>query len=134
MTNLNSADFSILLSDPGEAFVDDTRIGCTTTYNFNDALSPEDNTKLAEEDVIAKLHQLSQTWEHLLFATGGTICLQKKFWYLLSWQWTKLGKPHPTTITVSPGTLKLTSGKATHQPIEVPRIESTSSHLTQKEC
>ena len=47
--------------------------------------------------VIRWLQKMAQSWECLLFTTGGAINLQKSFWILLTWQWkngvTKLSTP-----------------------------------------
>ena len=81
-------------------------------------------------ETYARLTRLSQQWERLLFATGGALCLNKSFWYLISWTWTKTGTAKPTTAALAPGVLSLTSGYDTNSPIEVPRIETTSTYRT----
>ncbi len=72
---LRSTDSSIIVADVGEAFVDDSFLGCTSTYEHNPLLSEQENKRLAERDSISGLHDLAQQWERLLFATGGAICL-----------------------------------------------------------
>jgi hypothetical protein len=128
-TTLHSADCQVTSSDTGDAFVDDTKVGCTSTYTYDENLSLQENSLRAESDAIAKLGLLSQQWERLLFATGGALCLEKSFWYLLSWRWTKSGTDYPSTTALAPGKLLLTAGRNT-TPTEVPRIESTSSFCT----
>jgi hypothetical protein len=129
LTSLNSADHKVTSVDVGEAFVDDTKVGCTSTYVYDDSISLSDNILNAEADVIAKLGVLSQQWECLLFVTGGALCLAKSFWYLLSWRWTKSGTARPSAVALAPGKLLLTS-RSDPNPVEVPRIESTSPYRT----
>jgi hypothetical protein len=129
MTSLHSADHSISSVDVGDAFVDDTKVGCTSTYVHDERVSLQENLMRAEADAIAKLGVLSQQWERLLFATGGALCLAKSFWYLLSWRWSKSGKAYPATVALAPGRLLLTAG-TNATPVKVPRIESTSSFRT----
>jgi hypothetical protein len=118
------------MTDVGEAFVDDTQLGYTTTHTYNNNMTLADNIAAEEADVIAKLQQLSQAWEQLLFATGGALCLLRSFWYILSWRWSKSGIAQPSTLIQAPGTLQLTSGKEIYSPVEIPRIESTASYRT----
>lgn len=79
------------MMDVGEAFLDDTQLGCTTMHKYNNNMTLADNIAEEEAEVTAKLQELSQAWEKLLFATGGALCLLKSFWYLLSWCWSKSG-------------------------------------------
>jgi hypothetical protein len=128
--NLQSTDGQITMSDIGEAFVDDSFLGVTPTYIPDPNLCDHGNRRNAELNAIVCLTHLSQQWERLLFAMGGALCLNKSFWYLLSWTWTKTGTAKATTIALAPGVLKLTSGYATNSPVEVPHVESTSTYRT----
>lgn len=91
---LQSADSTIKIADIGEAFVDDSFLGCTSTHALDVSLSEEENRRLAEQASISRLKNLAQQWEHLLFATGGAMCLNKSFWYLISWKWSKQDRQH----------------------------------------
>ncbi len=128
--HLQSTDGKISMTDIGEAFVDDSFLGVTSTYTPNPNLCDRSNRRNAELHTIALLTRLSQQWECLLFATGGALCLNKSFWYLISWTWTKTGTAKPTTAALAPGVLSLTSGYDTNSPIDVPRIETTSTYRT----
>ncbi len=127
---LRSADSSIKIEDIGEAFVDDSFLGCTSTHAYDTTLTVEENRRLAERSSIDGLRLLAQQWERLLFATGGAICLNKSFWYLMSWKWSQAGSATLRTISSAPGTLFLTSGNELQTTVEVPRIETTSSYRT----
>lgn len=130
LTTLHSVNHTVTYSsDVGDAFVDDTKVGCTSTYKFDAGLSLQQNTQRTEAEVIEKLGKLSQKWKRLLYATGGALCLAKSFWCLLSWRWNKSGTARPSTIALAPGTLLLTSGNDPN-PVEIPRIESTYSFRT----
>jgi hypothetical protein len=121
--NLYSADNSIHIEDIGEAFVDDSFLGCTSTHRFGSSLPVETNRRLAEYDSITKLHTLAQQWEWLLFATGGAICLSESFWYLISWKWSKSGTAKLSSMALSPDSLKLTSRNDLNSAFIVPRVE-----------
>jgi hypothetical protein len=102
----------------GEAFVDDAGLGTNTTP------SPADHHTL-----IKNLQQLAQTWEKLLFSTGGALNLSECFWFLLSWEW-KDGRAKLCTSITAPGNLQMTSEGELDKYITIPRIEPTSSFRT----
>ena len=64
-----------------DAFVDDTSMGSTS-----------DSDSATLNDVISRLQIIAQTWEHLLFLSGGKLNLGKCSWYVLRWEWDK-GRP-----------------------------------------
>lgn len=128
--SLQSTDSKITVEDVGEAFVDDRFLGCTSTYEHDPLLSEQENKRMAELNSISGLHDLAQQWERLLFSIGGAICLQKSFWYLISWTWSKSGTAKLSTIAKSPGTLELTSGYNLTHKVVVPSIESTDAYRT----
>jgi hypothetical protein len=106
------------ISFVGEAFVDDTGLG---TNNF----TSENNHK----DLILDLQRLAQTWEKLLFSTGGALNLSKCFWFLLSWRWTN-GHATLHTELSAPGQVQMTSEGDLETLLTIPRIEPTSSFRT----
>ena len=67
-------------SRSSDAFVDDTSLGFTST----------DETSY--EDIVTRLQEVAQTWEHLLFLSGGKLNLSKCSWFVLRWEW-KSGCP-----------------------------------------
>ena len=71
---LNSVDQTRPITYIGEAFVDDSGLGTN-------------KTKADLGDLISKLNILAQSWEKLLYSTGGALNLSKCFWFLLSWNW-----------------------------------------------
>jgi hypothetical protein len=126
--SLATSNRVIQITDVGEAFVDDSFLGCTSTYEMDPAMSHEENKTRAEQHTISGLSQLAQQWERLLFSTGGAICLNKSFLYLISWQWSKQGIARLCSIDSAPGVMKLTSGWQLDKVVEVPRIEATSCY------
>jgi hypothetical protein len=90
----------------------------------------ETHIALSENDAVTNLQQLGQQWERLLYATGGSINIEKSFWYMLSWTWNKSGNAKLKTIQQSPSILQLTSGRDTTIPVTVPRIETSASFRT----
>jgi hypothetical protein len=69
----SSVDKYFHAKSKGDAFVDDTGLGCTSD---NKESTPQEDTKLIKD-----LHKLAQEWELLLFSTGGALNLQKCFWF-----------------------------------------------------
>ncbi len=79
--------------------------------------SLEDHRKSAVEN----LQLLSQTWEWVLFSTGGAIIISKSFWVLVGWHWSN-GKDNLITSEFSVDDLLLTEGYNIEELITVPRI------------
>jgi hypothetical protein len=63
-----------------DAFVDDTSLGFT------------DPGLITLETMIAKLNHIAQTWENILFYSGGALNLSKCSWFTMYWDWKK-GRP-----------------------------------------
>jgi hypothetical protein len=71
-----SIDGSCTHSRLMDAYVDDTAIGIT---------SGEDNVNM--DTLIGKLERAAQTWEQLLFYSGGALNLSKCSWSIMYWEW-----------------------------------------------
>jgi len=111
-----SVNDSLSLKHAGNAFVDDAQLGCTCKL-------PKGHHGPQSQDVQEVLHGIkfmAQSWERLLFSTGGALNLQKCSWSLLTWQWNK-GVAKLCTNAQAPATLRLTAGCDT-SPVEVPRL------------
>ena len=98
-----------------DAFVDDTSMGFTST---------SDNTTL--EDLVSSLQKIAQTWEHLLFLSGGKLNLSKCSWYAIRWEWDK-GRPVIRPVQPSDPTIRLHQGNEKSVTTEIPRSDPTSS-------
>lgn len=109
-----SACKSVVVHITGVSFVDDTGLGVTSDYEWDDAKSKEDNASDEGKHTVQKIHTLAQHWERLIFATGGSLNLQKGFWYLIAWKWSMNGV-HLDSSTQSPASIKLTSSNNNHQ-------------------
>jgi hypothetical protein len=92
---------SIVIEITGVSFVDDTGLGVTSDLNTNSYNTFEVTQHAEIIHIVNKLKRLAQHWEKLLFTTGGAINLQKRFWYLIAWQW-KNGQPKLVTIPQDP--------------------------------
>jgi hypothetical protein len=79
----SSPEQSIIAERYSDAFVDDAQNG------LNDVGEDE---QWDLETLRLKHQQLSQTWELLLFSSGGALKLSKCCYYLLYWEW-KNGLP-----------------------------------------
>lgn len=123
-----SACATLTASRVGDAFVDDSHVGATSSYLDDPYLNMEDNTRLHELQVVQDLTKLAQHYERLLWMTGGALNILKCSWVLISWVW-KNGRARPATIRESPAKLILTSGaESTGQ--EVPRLEPSKVYRT----
>ncbi|KAI2511593.1 hypothetical protein MHU86_2847 [Fragilaria crotonensis] len=88
-----------------DAFVDDTSLGFT------------DPGLITLETMIAKLNHIAQTWENILFYSGGALNLSKCSWYTMYWDWKK-GRPILRRIEDEDQPLTLTTqGNTTDQTI-----------------
>ena len=92
----SSPDSSEIHSRLVDAFVDDTSLGFT------------DNGQLSLQDLTTTLATIAQTWEQLLFFSGGSLNLQKCSWYAMHWTWEK-GRPSLHPIHQNDTTLQLTT-------------------------
>ena len=91
-----------------DAFVDDTNVGFT---------SSDESTY---EDIIARLQHIAQTWEHLLYLSGGKLNLKKCSWYVLRWEW-KNGRPVLRQIQPEDPKVVLRQGNS-DVSTEIPRV------------
>lgn len=98
-----------------DAFVDDTSMG------FN---SHSDDTTL--EDLINRLQKIAQTWEHLLFLSGGKLNLGKCSWYVIRWEWDK-GRPVIRPVHPDDPTITLHQGSHLHLTNEIVRSDPFTS-------
>ena len=104
-TTFESPDSATKHSRLIDVFVDDTSLGLS------------DPGYLTLETLIAKLTNIAQTWEQLLYFSGGSLNLKKCFWYVLYWDWKK-GRPKLRPITNQDPPLKLTTqGHSQKTPI-----------------
>ena len=90
-----------------DAFVDDAQ-NCLNDAHFK---TPWTTTELTR-----KLEHMSQTWEKLLFSSGGALELSKCFYYIIYWKWVE-GLPQMMTNSEMdhiPG-ITLTSGFSTRR-------------------
>jgi hypothetical protein len=108
---------AIQVANKGDAFVDDAQLGCCAPLPSG---HHDPSQLLPPRRLISGLQYLAQSWERLLFTTGGALNLQKSFWILLTWQWNK-GVAWLQTPAQAPAELYLTAGY-NPLPIAVPRL------------
>ncbi len=104
-----------------DAFVDDTQNG------LNDA-HLESPWSLGE--IIQNLLHMAQTWERLLFCSGGALELSKCSYYIVYWKWLN-GLPQmlSTDEVRSQGAISLTSGNG-KTPISIKQRDVSEAHKT----
>jgi hypothetical protein len=117
--NFSSANNCIQLSNPGEAVVDDSFLGCTSLHIDQHDLSFHENQQLHRESAIANLNILVQRRKSLLFTTGSALNLHKSCWHLMEWKWTN-GKARQEAPAPSSENLFLTAGTQMSNPIPLP--------------
>lgn len=98
-----------------DAFVDDTSLGFT------------DPGLITLETMIAKLNHVAQTWEKILFYSGGALNLSKCSWYTMYWDW-KNGRPILRRInTEDPPLTLVTQQGNTTDPTTIKRLPPTKT-------
>jgi hypothetical protein len=97
-----------------DAFVDDTSMGFT------------DAGLCTLETLIEKLNRIAQTWEKLLYYSGGALNLQKCTWHVMHWDW-KLGRPHLRPVSPQDPSLTLTTQGDTTTSTEIRRLPLTKA-------
>eukprot|EP00957_Ditylum_brightwellii_P040237 3044608-Ditylum_brightwellii.AAC.1 len=98
-----------------EAYVDDT--DCTYIDQTNQNEPPA--------QIRQKIQHIAQTWENLLYSTGGELSLKKTHWWLRTWIW-EGGKAHLATREECPETMKITVG-CSNSPSTAQRKEVNDS-------
>ena len=96
-----------------DAFVDDTALGIT---NHGDQ---------SFEELVASLTKAAQTWEKLLFYSGGSLNLSKCSWYIMYWDW-KQGRPILRKIQADDPVVTLHRGESNNQT-QIKRLETNMS-------
>ena len=79
--NFSSLSGDIAHSRILDAFVDDTSLSLTSSV-----------TDLDANVLITRQEKIAQTWEHLLYLSGGKLTMAKCSWFTIKWEW-KLGCP-----------------------------------------
>ncbi len=119
---------SIVVSTLGAAFVDDSSLSVTSTYQSTPMLTEEQNIKEDISHTVRQLSTLGQHWESLLFSTGGAINMQKSFWYLMAWNW-KNGQPKLLAPSKIHDKLALTTSQS-QETQQVPKLDPRDSFRT----
>jgi hypothetical protein len=102
-----------------DAFVDDTTGGVNDTHL---------STPLSPTDLAARLQQLAQLWECLLFASGGRLELIKCFFYVIVWKWID-GEATMMSTEELNASISLTCGSDPH-PVLIAHKDVHISHKT----
>ena len=100
-----------------DAFVDDTDLWDIIFHSL-----------LSDDDCFRRMAARAQSWEKLLFLSGGQLNLSKCYWYYISWQWQD-GIPTLSTIQDTPGSISILPGNSPTPQI-IHRVEATSALKT----
>jgi len=113
-----SVDQAETLDNVGEAFVDDSNLGCTSSLSLIPHQISAADQNLHSASALSNLQYLAQHWERALFTTGGAINFQKSFWFIFHWHWKNgIAKLVPPPATFQ---LCLTEGNNMDNPVVVP--------------
>jgi hypothetical protein len=118
-----------LFKNTGDAFVDVSYLGSSSTYEQLDDETFQANQRHHQESAVENMKLSSQCWERLRFSTEGAIYLSKSFWVLMGWHWSK-GKATLLPSELCPAMLKLSEGYILDDPVTVPRISPFNSYRT----
>ena len=91
-----------------DAFVDDTSLGFTNSGD------------LSCSDMISRLAEIAQTWEHLLHYSGGSLNLKKCSWYIMYWEWVE-GRPRLRPMTTTDPCVSMTQGLSV-DPVPITQV------------
>jgi hypothetical protein len=127
--HFSSVDNTTKLNNPGEAFVDDSFLGCTSSHIDSQEVSFSENQKNHMVSAVSNLTSLAQRWERLLFTTGGALNLQKSYWHLMAWHW-KGGSAKLNIPSATSQQLFLTSGEQLSNPVPLPQLTPYESYKT----
>jgi len=117
-TRFPSPHVQIFTKRNGEAYVDDTTLWMMLMVGSMQILHQ-------------KAECQAQTWERLLWTTGGALNLKKCFWYYIEWKWMATGTPAMMTIDETPGqTIQLTQSSNHATPITIKRVEVNAGRCT----
>jgi hypothetical protein len=107
-----------------DGFVDDV------THFFNLGLKRSLNKTVQVSEIIRGLEQEGQTWERLLWTTGGKLELSKCLYYLLFYKFDPDGTPHLKSATnMEQEKVKLTSGASQTQNT-IDHRDASQAHRT----
>jgi hypothetical protein len=124
---LTTVDQNIHMTNLGEAFVDDSFLGVTSTHQNDPSLTFQANLNRDKASAMDNLKETSQRWERLLFSTGGALNLNKSHWILVHWKWTE-GRVH--LAPPDSDQLFLSAGAATANLISIPNMPPGDSYKT----
>jgi hypothetical protein len=83
-----------------DAFVDDSANGVSDAHL---------DVPMPVSEIVCHLQHMAQTWEQILYSSGGALEIPKCFWYLVYWDWPK-GHPQMANSSSALATIALTKG------------------------
>jgi hypothetical protein len=125
---LTSVDEEIDIDSPGEAFVDGSNFGSSSSVpSHPHIVSVVDKCSLFFS-CFSNLQVIAQRWERALFSTGGAINFSKGFWFVFHLKW----KSGVAYLTAPPPSvqLALTEGNNFENPVQVPHKSFYDTYRT----
>jgi hypothetical protein len=114
-TNFSSLSGDISHTRLSDAFVDNTFLSFTSSSDSIDI-----------DDLITRLEKVAQTWEHLLYLSGGKLNLAKCSWFIVRWEW-KQGRPVIRPIVATDREVRLYQGHNVQDSSIIKRTELDES-------
>jgi hypothetical protein len=113
--NFSSLSEDLVHTRLSDAFVDDTSLSFTSSSDDNDVNA-----------LITRLEKVAQTWEHLLYLSGGKLNLAKCSWFIVKWEW-KQGRPVIRPIVNTDRAVQLYHGDKVNELSLIRRTELEES-------
>ena len=117
-TQFPSPRAHVYVEQNGEANINDTTLWKLAMTGMIQAL-------------VLSMCEMAQTWERLLWVSGGGLNLKKCYWFAVSWKWTKTSEPSMEMIAATPDLkLRLTQGDDHASTLLITRVKVTEGTRT----
>jgi hypothetical protein len=83
-----------------DAFVDDTANGVSDAHQ---------DDPMSVTEIVGHLLHTVQSWDRILYSSGGALEIPKCFWHLVYWEWSN-GRPQMMNSVSTPATIAITKG------------------------
>jgi hypothetical protein len=111
-----------------DAFVNDS-----TRWNNRFKESLQNRSRNYIRQIVSDLSHTAQTWEKLLYSTGGALGLSKCFYYLVPWIYDTRGDPTIAPPDPSIPPIKITNS-ATGETVQIKQLDCSEPHKTLRDA
>ena len=103
------ATVAMTFVDPWQDFCDERNADAFVDDSANGVSDAHLDVPMTVSELVCHLQHTAQTWEQILYSSGGALEIPKCFWYLVYWDWPK-GRPQMANSSSAPATIALTKG------------------------